>query len=83
MCGISALPPCTENRENTGFEVLRLLYNDSYSSKKSLLLKAERPTMKMSRLRRLAIEVFKTLKSLNPDFKHKYFKKSQRNYIGT
>ena len=47
--------------------VLRLLYNDSYSSYSSLLLKAERPTMEVSRLWRLAIEVFKTLKSLNPD----------------
>ena len=40
---------------------LRLLYKDSYSSHNSLLLKAERPTMKVNRLRRLAFEVFKTL----------------------
>ena len=44
---------------------LGLLYNDSYSDYGSLLLKTERPTMEVSRLRRLAIEVFKTLKSLN------------------
>ena len=54
---------------------LRLLYNYSYSSYNSLLLKAERPTMEVSRLWRLAIEVFKTLKSLNPEFMHSYFKK--------
>ena len=41
---------------------LRLLHNDSYFSYNSLLLKAEMPTLEVSRLRRLAIEVFKTLK---------------------
>ena len=54
---------------------LGLLYNDSYSDYGSLLLKTERPTMQVSRLRRLAIEVFKTLKSLNPGFMHTHFKK--------
>ena len=58
---------------------LRLLYNDSFSSYSSLLLKAERPTMEVSRLRRLAIEVFKTLKCLNPDFMHTYFKKGSHS----
>ena len=53
---------------------LRLLYNDSCSSYSSLLLKAERPTMEVSYLWRLAIEAFKTLKSLNPDFTHTFFK---------
>ena len=58
---------------------LMLLYNDNYSSHNSLLLKAERPTMEVSRLRRLAIEVFKTLKSLNPDFMRTYFKKGSQS----
>ena len=53
---------------------LRLLYNGSFSSYNSVLLEVERPTMEVSRLRRLAIEVFKTLKSLNPDCMHIYFK---------
>ena len=53
---------------------LRLLY-DSYSRYNSLLLKAERPTMKASRLRRLSIEVFRTFNSLNPEFMRTYFKK--------
>ena len=53
---------------------LRLLYNDSCSSYSSLLLKAERPTMEVSCLWRLAIEAFKTLKPLNPDFTHTFFK---------
>ena len=41
----------------------------------SLLLKAERLAMEVSYLWRLAIDVFKTLKSLNLDFMHTYFKK--------
>ena len=58
---------------------LRLLYNNSYSSYNSLLLKVEQPTMEVSRLRRLTIEVFKTLKSLNPYFMHTYFKKGSHS----
>ena len=58
---------------------LRLLYNDSFSNYSNLLLKAERPTMEVSRLWRLAIEVFKTLKALNPDFMHTYFKKGSHS----
>ena len=58
---------------------LRLLYNDSYSGNNSLLLKAERPTMEVSRLRRLAIKVLMTLNSLNPDFMHIYFKKGSHS----
>ena len=54
---------------------LRLLYNANYSSYNSLLLKTERPTMEVSRLRRLEIKVFKTLKYLNADFMLTCFKK--------
>ena len=53
-------------------------YNDSYSNYSRFLLKAEQPTMEVIRLRRLAMEVFKTLKSLNPGFMHTYFKKDSR-----
>ena len=55
---------------------MTLLHNYNYSSYSSLLLKVERPTMEVSCLRRLAIEVFKTLKSLNSDFMCTYFKKA-------
>ena len=58
---------------------LRLLYNDNYSSCNSLLLKAERRTMEVSRLRRLEIEVFKTLKSLNINFMRTCFKKGSHS----
>ena len=58
---------------------LKVLYNDNYSSYSSLLLKAEQPNIEVSRLRRLAIEVFKTLKSLNPDFMYTYFTKGSQS----
>ena len=58
---------------------LSLLYNNSVFSYNSLQLKAERSTMEVSRLRRLAIEVFKNLKSLNPNFMHTYFKKASHS----
>ena len=58
---------------------MRLLYDDSYSSYHSLLLEGERRTMEVSHLRELAIKVFKTLKSLNPDFTCTYFKKGSHS----
>ena len=54
---------------------LTLLYNDSFSRHNSLLSKAEWPTMEVSHLCKLAIEVFKTIKSSNLDFMYAYFKK--------
>ena len=68
----------TENRENKE-GALRLLCNDNYSSYNSLLLKAEWPAMEVSWLRGLAIEVFKTLKSLNLDFMRSYLKKGSHS----
>ena len=55
------------------------LYNVSYFSYNSLLLKAERRTREVSRLQRLTIEVFKNLKSLNLDFMHTYFKEGSHS----
>ena len=73
---ISALPPCHKKIEKISERALTLLHNYNYSSYSSLILKVERPTMEVSCLRRLAIEVFKTLKSLNSDFMCAYFKKA-------
>ena len=75
FCSI-ALSKKTEKIQERAF---RLLYHDSYSSYNSLLLRTERPTMEVSRLRRFAIEVFKTLKPLNPDFMHTHFKKGSHS----
>ena len=69
----------SQKTEKIQERALRLFYHDSYSSYSSLLLKAERPTIEVNRLRRFAIKVFKTLKPLNPDFMHTHFKKSSHS----
>ena len=70
--------------EKTQEHALRLLYNDNYySNYKSLLLKAERPTMEVSSMKKLAIEVCNTSKYLNPDFMHIYLKKGSKNRTKT
>ena len=74
LCGIMLSRLVTEI-EKIQERALRLFHNDSYSSSDSLLLKAEWLTMEVSLLRRLAIKVFKALKTLNPDFMHTYFKR--------
>ena len=52
---------------------LRFLHNDHVSSYKDLLLKSNRCTMLVSRQRTLCIEIFKTLKKLNPAFMNDIF----------
>ena len=69
---LSIVPLCGTHRKYRKYRNRLWGSNDSYNS---LLLKMERPTTEVSRLWRLAIEVFKTLESLNPDFMHTYFKK--------
>ena len=64
-----------ENRENTGMSFEAIVYNGSYSNYNSLLLKAEQPTIEVNNLQKLAAEVWNTLKSVNPDVMHTYFKK--------
>ena len=77
LCNISALLPC---RKSAGMEkvqdlALSLLSSDNYSNYISLLLKVEQSKMEVNRMWDLAIEVSKTLKSLNAGFKHTHFKK--------
>ena len=59
---------------------LRFLYNDHRSSYSELLEKSERCTMHVSRLRVLCIEIFKTLKHLNPPFMSDIFKIKSSRY---
>ena len=65
--------PLSQKIEKIQERALRLFHIDSYPNYNSLLLKAERPTTEVGCLLRLAAKVFKTLKSLNPDFIHTYF----------
>ena len=53
---------------------LRFLYNDSNSSYEDLLSKAGKCTMKISRLRTLCTEIYKTVSKLNPPFMQDIFK---------
>ena len=59
---------------------LRFLYNDHLSTYGDLLLKSERCTMHVSRLRVFCIEVFKTLNNLNPSFMQDIFKIKSSSY---
>ena len=52
---------------------LRLLFDDYSSSYENLLKKSGKPSMEVRRLRILALEIFKTLKSLNPEFMKEIF----------
>ena len=54
---------------------LRILYND-FSSDESILNKSDKSTMKVKRLRTLALEVFKTLNKINPEYTKKIFHKA-------
>ena len=47
---------------------LRLLHNDFTSDYSELLNRSGKPSMEVTRLRTLALEIFKTLNILNPDY---------------
>ncbi len=59
---------------------LRFLYNDHTSSYNNLLLKSDKCTMLIARQRILCIEIFKTVKQLNPPFMQNIFKLRSSNY---
>ena len=59
---------------------LRFLHNDHASSYNDLLLKSQRCTMHVHRLRAISIEIFKTLNSLNPSFMKDIFQVRSSNY---
>ena len=47
---------------------LRFFFNDYEISYEELLLKSDRETMNVNRLRLLCIEIYKTINNLNPGF---------------
>ena len=59
---------------------LRFLHNDHASSYNDLLLKSQRCTMHVHRLRAISIEIFKTLNGLNPSFMKDIFQVRSSNY---
>ena len=63
----------TNKIESIQDRVLQLLYNDYTRTYHSLLAKANKPSMELKRYRTLALEIFKTLKILNPTYMHYLF----------
>ena len=61
------------NIEKLQERALRFLYNDYTSSCNELLSMSEKCTMVISRQRALCIEIFKTVKQLNPPFMQNIF----------
>ena len=55
---------------------LRILYNDFSSDFEFILNKSGKSTMEVKRLRTLALEVFKTLNNMNPEYMKKIFHKA-------
>ena len=56
---------------------LRIIYNDSTSDYNQLLDKSSKASMEVKRLRNLALEIFKTLNHLNPEYTKEFFIKLQ------
>ena len=52
---------------------LRILYNGSTSDCNQLLNKSSKASMKVKRVRKLALEIFKTLNNLNPEYMKEIF----------
>ena len=55
---------------------LRILYNDSTSDYNQLLNKSSKASMEVKCLRNLALEIFKTLNHLNPEYMKEIFYKT-------
>ena len=69
-----------QNIEKLQEHPLRFLYNDHTSSYKRLLSKSEKCTMVISRQGALCIEIFTTVKNLNPPFMQNTFKLRTSGY---
>ena len=65
--------------EKIQYRSLKMLTNDYNSDYKDLLDVTEKSTMEIRRLRTLALEIFKTVNNLNPDFMKYIFYYSPHN----
>ena len=74
---------CSKNSQNKiekiQYRSLKMLTNDYNSDYKDLLNVTKNSTMDIRRLRTLALEIFKTVKNLNPDFMKDIFYYSPYN----
>ena len=67
-------------RESSCMRALRFVYNDNASSYANLLAKANLPTLELGRLRKIAIEVYKSVKGVSPTYICDMFKIKNTNY---
>ena len=65
-----------KNIEKTQERALRILYNDSTSDYNQLLNNSSKASMEVKRLRKLALDIFKTLNNLNPEYMKEIFYKT-------
>ena len=70
----------TAKLEKLQFRALKFVFNDYTSDYASLLLKADLPSLEVSRLRAMAIEVFKICSGLSPNFLKDGFPLRKSNY---
>ena len=63
--------------ENIHKRCLRMIHNDYDSDYETLLKISGTPTMYIKRIKQLAIEIFKTVDNLNPDFMKNIFTRKQ------
>ena len=63
--------------ENIHKRCLRMTHNDYDSDYETLLKSSGTPTMQIKRIKQLAIEIFKTVNDLNPDFMKNIFTRKQ------
>ena len=69
-CPLACMFPIASSlkkNENLQKRALRFLYNDYEISYEELLLKSDRATMNVNRLRILCTEIYKTINNLNPE----------------
>ena len=66
--------------EKLQFRALKFIYRDFNSDYDVLLARANLPTLKVARLRTLALEVFKAVNKLSPTFIQDLFAKTEHKY---
>ena len=60
---------------------IRIVFNDYSSSYKELLTRAKIPSLYVSRLKAIAIETYKCIHKINPEFLHDIFQVNDTGYM--
>lgn len=70
----------TVKLEKIQYRALKFIYNDHTSDYETLLKRANMPTLQLSRLHNIAIEVFKAYNKMSPEYINALFSKPTHNY---